>query len=307
MATVQILNSLAMIFIMIIPGLILKKRHIIDEAQTKGMSALIVNVTWPCLVIDAMQVKYTPEIFDKCKYAFLILAVIFAVAFLISLSIVKIRKLERSKSGILAFMLIFGNTGFIGIPVINALYGKTAVFYASIVEMVNDVLMFTFGIMLIQYSAGAKTKMELREFLSPGIFGVLIGFILFVTDTQLPGFLGDTVRIIGSATTPLSMMVIGSQLGELKFKEIISIDISIATIFKLLVIPMISILFIRVILGDNSLLATVIIMDFAMPVAACTAIFSQQYNGDVNFATKGILISTLFCLVTIPIFAIILA
>ena len=142
------------------------------------------SVTWPCLVIDAMQLKFSKEILNDCIYTFFILIIIFVLAFIFSILVVKLCKLEKSKSGILAFMFIFGNTGFIGLPVINALYGKTAAFYASIIEMVNDILIFTVGIMLIQYSAGTKTKMDLKGLLSPGIFGVVVGFTLFMTNTD---------------------------------------------------------------------------------------------------------------------------
>jgi len=307
MGTLEVLNSLVMIFVMIIPGIILKKKHLIDEHQTKGLSAIIVNVTWPCLVINAMQIAYTKEIFDGCKYIFLLLIIIFFIIFVIAAVVVKIFKLQRAQAGILAFMLIFGNTGFIGMPVINALYGKEAVFYASMVEMANDILMFTIGIMLMQMSAGVKTKFEIKEFLSPGIFGVLFGFVLFITSITLPKFLGTSISIIGAATTPLSMFVIGSQLGDIRFKELAGDkNIYMASFVKLLIVPAAAMFVIRVLFGDFSLLATVVIMSFAMPAAACTVIFSQQYNGDVKFAAKGVLLSTLFCLITIPIFAIIL-
>lgn len=71
-----------------------------------------------------MQIAYTKEIFEGCKHVFFFLFLVFIAIFIIAGMVVKIFKLERSKGGILAFMLIFGNTGFVGIPVINALYGK---------------------------------------------------------------------------------------------------------------------------------------------------------------------------------------
>jgi malate permease and related proteins len=303
----QILNSLVMIFIMIIPGIILKKKNIINESQTKGISAVLVNVTWPCMVIDAMQIPYTVEIFNGSKYIFFLLVIIFLIIFIVAATVVKALKLKRAQAGILAFMLIFGNTGFIGLPVMNALYGKEAVFYASMVEMANDILMFTIGIMLIQISAGAKTKFNLKEFFSPGIFGVLIGFALFLSSITLPEFLGKSVSVIGAATTPLSMIVIGSQLGGIRFKELAGdINIYAASFVKLLVVPLIALAIVRFVFGDVSLLAKVVIMSFAMPAAACTVIFSQQYNSDADFAAKGVLVSTLFCLATIPVFAVLL-
>lgn len=307
MGIIEILNSLAMIFIMIIPGFILRKNKMIDEHQTKGLSSVIVNVTWPCLVIDAMQISYSSEIFEGCKYIFFILLIIFIVIFVIAAFVVKAFKIERSQGGILAFMLIFGNTGFIGIPVINALYGKQAVFYASMVEMANDILIFTIGVMLMQISAGLKTKLNFKQFLSPGIFGVLIGFALFLANISLPGFLGKSVSIIGAATTPLSMFVIGSQLGDIKFREITGDrSIYVAGLVKLLIVPALAFFIVRIIFGDVSLLGTVVIMSFAMPAAACTVIFAQQYKGDAKFAAKGVLMTTLFCLITIPVFALLL-
>lgn len=304
MATMEIINSLCMIFIMILPGIIFRKKGLIDANQSKGISSVVVNLTWPCLVISAMQVKFSQEIFRSSLYIFAIVLLIFAIAFALGYILVKILKIKRTQGGIFAFMLVFANTGFIGIPVINALYGKEAVFYASIVEMVNDIMLFTVGIMLIQLSAGAKAKINLKGFLTPGMLGVVFGYVLFLCNIQLPGFLGKSVNIIGAATTPLTMFVIGVQLGGLKLKELLGdVNIYIMSFVKLMIIPGITLLIMQFIFKDTSLLAKVLIMSFAMPVAACTTIFSEQYDADVGFATKGVLLSTMLSLGTISIFA----
>lgn len=307
MAIMEIINSLCMIFIMIIPGIIFRKKELIDTNQSKGISTVVVNLTWPCLVIDAMQVKFSQEIFKRSQYIFVVVLLVFAIAFIVGFLLVKMLKIKREQGGIFAFMLVFANTGFMGIPVINALYGKEAVFYASIIEMVNDIMLFTVGIMLIQLSAGIKTKISFKEFLTPGIIGVIIGYVMFLCNFQLPGFLGHSVNIIGAATTPLTMFVIGVQVGELRFKELLGNGaIYVMSFVKLLIIPIIALLIMRFIFNDSSLLAKVLIISFAMPVAACTTIFSQQYNADVGFATKGVLLSTVVSVATIPIFAMIL-
>ncbi|MBI6874405.1 AEC family transporter [Clostridium aciditolerans] len=307
MTIMEIINSLCMIFIMIIPGIIFRKKELIDTNQSKGISTVVVNLTWPCLVIDAMQVKFSQEIFKRSQYIFVVVLLVFAIAFIVGFLLVKMLKIKREQGGIFAFMLVFANTGFMGIPVINALYGKEAVFYASIIEMVNDIMLFTVGIMLIQLSAGIKTKISFKEFLTPGIIGVIIGYVMFLCNFQLPGFLGHSVNIIGAATTPLTMFVIGVQVGELRFKELLGNGaIYVMSFVKLLIIPIIALLIMRFIFNDSSLLAKVLIISFAMPVAACTTIFSQQYNADVGFATKGVLLSTVVSVATIPIFAMIL-
>ena len=303
----EIINSLAMIFIMIIPGIVLSKKGIINEEHSKGISSIVVNLTWPCLVISAMQIPYSKQTLLDCGYIFIIMFVAFALAFVLSYLIVKFVKFEIEKSYLFTFMLIFGNTGFIGIPVINALYGKNAVFYASIVEMVNNIFLFTIGIILIQLSAGVRAKVNLKGMLTPGMFGVIIGFVLFLFNFELPGFLGDSINIIGAATTPLSMIVIGVQLGHINIKELFGEkSLYLLSFFKLLIIPAAVLLMLRFGFKDVSLLAKVIILEFAMPVAACTTIFSQQYNGDVAFSTKGVMLTTILSIITIPIFAVLL-
>lgn len=288
MAIMEIINSLCMIFIMIIPGIIFRKKGLIDTNQSKGISTVVVNLTWPCLVIDAMQVKFSQEIFKRSQYIFVVVLLVFAIAFIVGFLLVKMLKIKREQGGIFTFMLVFANTGFMGIPVISALYGKEAVFYASIIEMVNDIMLFTVGIMLIQLSAGVKTKISFKEFLTPGMIGIIIGYVMFLCNFQLPGFLGHSVNIIGAATTPLTMFVIGVQVGELRFKELLGNgSIYVMSFVKLLIIPIIALLIMRFIFDDTSLLAKVLIISFAMPVAACTTIFSQQYNADVGLATKG--------------------
>ena len=197
------------------------------------------------------------------------------------------------------------NTGFIGIPVIQALYGDEAIFYAAIVELINDVLIFTVGIMLIQMSAKANLKIEPKQFESPGLIGVIIGLLLFLLNIQLPEVLGGSIEMIGNATTPLTMFCIGFQIGGLKFKEIAG-DMQVYAIcfVKLLIVPVITLLLVKI-WAEIFLLEKVLIIGFAMP-EVLSPIFSQQYKGEAVFATKKRLLSTVFSLITIPIFAIIM-
>lgn len=308
MGTIESITSLAMIFIMIIPGLFLGRRNIITEEQSLGLTAIVTNLTWPCLVIDAMQIPFSWEVLKSCGYITVIMAIIFAISWLLSMLLVKITKMDKRHSYLFTFMIMFANTGFMGIPIINAVYGKDAIFYASIAEMVNDILLFTMGIMLIQMAAGKSLRMEPKELLTPGMVGVIIGFLLFIFNIQLPDIVGEPVYLIGAATTPITMVAIGMQIGRMNVKDVFSSStIYIMSFVKLIVIPALSFLIFFIILKDNSLLAKVVTIDFAMPAAMCSAIFAQQYGADYEFASKGVLISTMLSIATIPLFTIILS
>lgn len=303
----SILSSLIMIFLLIVPGIFFKKRNIITENQNDAFSSLVVNLTWPCLVIDAMQMEFSMQVLKHSIYMLVVALIVFAILILISFPLSKVLRLSRTKQYLTVFMLIFGNTGFLGIPVIKALYGSDAVFYAAILEMINDILMFTIGIILIQISTGAELKVSPKQLLSPGLAGVAIGLILFLLNLQLPQLLAGSIEMIGAATTPLTMFVIGYQLGGLKMKEIVGEwQVYVISLAKLLLVPTITLLLVKFWAGDFSLLEKVLIISFAMPVASATAIFSQQYKGETAFATKTVLLSTVLSIVTIPVFAIIM-
>ena len=304
----EILSSIIMIFLLIIPGIFFRKKNLISVEQSNGISTFVVNLTWPCMVIDAMQIEFSMDILKDSGYMLAIAVVIFAAVIAAAFPLAKLMRMSDRKKYIMTFMLLFGNTGFIGLPVIKALYGSDALFFAGILEMINDVLIFTVGIVLIQLSAGAKLKLDPKQFLSPGLIGVLIGLVLFLANIQLPEILGGSIEILGNATTPLTMFLIGHQIGGFKIKEIVGDWHVYALCFlKLLVVPVLVLLALKFFVGDFTLLEKVLVLSFAMPVASVSSIFSQQYKGETAFATKSVLLSTIFSIATIPVFAIILA
>lgn len=303
----SILSSLIMIFLLILPGFFFKKRKILTDHQNEAVSSIVVNVTWPCLVIDAMQMDFSIQTLRDCGYILIIALIIFAVIAAFSIPLSKLLKLSKTKEYIAIFMFMFGNTGFIGIPVIKALYGTDAVFFAAAIELINDILLFTIGMVLIQMSAGARLKVGFRQFLNPGLIGVIIGMVLFLLDIRLPELLGGSIEMIGAATTPLTMFVIGFQLGGLKLKEVTGDwKIYVICFVKLLIVPAVGLLTVSLWADAFTMLEKVLIISFAMPVGSAAALFSQQYKGEIAFATKTVLLSTVFSLITIPVCAIIM-
>ena len=255
MVAISIINSLAMIFIMILPGYIFRKRSIISVNQIGAVNSIVVNLTWPCLVIDAMQIKFSADTLKDAGYIVIVCFIAFAVIAVLGIPIVKHLKLNKSKQYLVLFMFLQGNTGFIGIPVIKALYGMNALFYAAIVEFAHDIFLFTIGVLLIQMSAGVSLKIRPLDLLSPGLVGVIIGIVLFIMDFKLPDVLGGSIEMIGNATTPLTMFSIGFQLGNIRLKEFFKEWQVYAVLFvKLMIVPAITIIILMILSEEIALL-----------------------------------------------------
>ncbi|MBQ0079759.1 MAG: AEC family transporter [Eubacterium sp.] len=305
MATTQIIMSLIKLFLMIIPGYLLGRYNVMDETQSKGISTIIVNVTWPCLIVISLQREFSAQLCINMGILAAVMVSAVVIAFVIARILCKGMKLDKAKTYLVTFMLIFGNTGFMGIPVCTVLYGSEGTFYAALIDAVQDIFIFTVGILLIEKSTGKHIGISIKHFLTPGFASVIIGVGLFVARITLPDIVATPMETMGSATGPLAMMVVGFQLGKLNLKDLISDKrLYVMSFVRLLIMPLIFLGVVMLVFPEMNLLAKVIIVEMATPVAACTTIYSQQYDGDVAFATKGVMLSTVLSIVTLSAFAV---
>lgn len=306
MATTQIIISLIKLFLMIIPGFILSKACIIDEHQSKGISSVIINLTWPCLILMSLQREFSKELCINMGILAIVMVADILVAFLFAKTISKGLKLERSLTYLMTFMLMFGNTGFMGIPVCNALYGGEGTFYAALIDCVQDVFIFTAGLIMIEKSTGKHIGLSIRHFLTPGFASIVIGLGLFIGRITLPGVIAGPMETIGAATSPLAMLVVGYQLGQVSFREMFSdVRIYILSAAKLIVLPLLFMFLLMLVFPEMSILTKALIVEMATPIAAVSTIYTQQYDGNVEFATKSVMLSTLLSIVTLSVFAVI--
>ncbi len=309
MGTTDVIIALVKIFIMVLPGYILVKLGILKKQHTEGISNLITNVTYPCLVISAMQMEFSWTVLNNCKYVVLIFITLILISMAISKLLTTLIKLPSTQRGIMAFMMVFGNTGFIGLSVLNGLFGQEAVFYGALCDSSFDLLMFSIGVTLIRQSAAGDDNLgaleTMKGIINPCFIGVMIGLALYVCHIDLPDIIGAPVQSIGSATIPLAMAVVGSHLARIKIMDMFRNKTSyVVCLLKLLVAPAVALCLVKLIIGGSTLFGTVIVMQAAMPCAMLAVILSERYKADVEFATKGVMLTNVMCLITIPIVAI---
>lgn len=306
MATTEIIISLVKLFLMIIPGYLLGKSKVMSEEQSKGLSTVIVNVTWPCLIVISLQRQFSKELCINMGILAAAMVCAIIIAFILSRVLSRFLKLDKSKTYLMIFMLLFGNTGFMGIPVCTVLYGSEGTFYAALVDAVQDVFIFTVGILLIERSTGKHIGLSIKHFLTPGVASIVIGLGLFIAGITLPEIISVPMDTVGAATSPLAMIVVGFQLGQLNLKELVSDkSLYIMSSVRLIIIPLIFLVGVIFIFPEMNVLCKVLVVEMATPVAACATIYAQQYGGDVGFATKGVMQSTVLSIITLSAFAVI--
>jgi len=186
-----------------------------------------------------------------------------------------------------------------GFPILESLFGKLGILYGSIYVCTSNLFLWTFGEML--FSGSYDMKAIKNALLNPGIISIGVGILLFLSPVKLPFFIKKSIDMVGSLTTPLAMIIIGSMLAEIRLKEIFSgTYVYYGTIVRLLVFPMIILIILKT-LGIHGIVLGTCCIVTAMPAAANVVMFAEKYNGDSVLASKIVVLSTAMSIITIPI------
>ena len=291
-----VFQTMLKLFLLLVLGFVLFKCHIFDEYTNKKISALIVNVASPMLIISSIA---GVEGNDKSIVFLMIGAgILMYIGFIILGKIInRIFPFPKKDWPVYECMVVFANTGFMGYPVLLDVFGQEAVFYASLIHMAFNFFVYTYAILCLTKSDDSEFKLNFKQLLTPGIVLIFIGILIYLFDMQLPSVLMDTINSIGSLTAPLSMMMIGSSLAVYPIKDSFTDWRSYVFAFvRLIIVPFMTMIVCRL-LHINPYYANITIITNAMPVV----MLATQYNANVKIVTKNIVVSTLLSVITIPI------
>ena len=291
------------LFLLMAVGFAAGKARILDAVGNKGLSRLLVNFILPSLIIESMQRPFSSQLRDT---AFVMLGVSFmsyAIAFPLAWILQRLIGAKGAEKGPHAFGAIFSNCAFMGFPVVEAILGKDAIFFASVANIPFQFLAFSVGPYILAKTAGSTAKLSLWSFITPAAVASVIGFALFCAGMTLPTPLGKAMTLLGDTTTPMSMILIGSIISRMNLRMAVGrVRLYATSLFRLVFFPAVLFLLLRM-LGIKGLLLALPVILAAMPVAANSAILAEAYGGDAETASSLVLVSTLLSLLTIPVLA----
>lgn len=294
-----IINQVFVLFLLIVSGFVIKKLKVVSDNINKEISSLVINVALPAFIITSMNQSFTPEILKNSMMLLLISACVYIFAILFAKVYVKLNGYSDSRRDIYEYIIIFANVGYMGYPVVSVALGEIGVFYAAVYNLSFNFLVWTYGVHLITRSSDDE-KIK-KSIFNPGFVALIIGFSLFLLSLNLPEAIYRTLKMIGSTTTPLSMMFIGFILADVNLKELYTDKGPFALSFvRLLLLPVIVLMVLKLLDFEGYMISIPVLLT-AMPAAANTSILASRYGGDVKLASKATFLSTLLSILTIPI------
>ena len=319
-----VIQQMIMIFILIGVGMLLFRKKILNESSSKQLSGLIVNVTNPALLICSAfsdGPKVSPAELGRALLLFLLIyALLIAAAFLIP----RLLRVPDECHYSYQLLTIFGNVGFIGIPLASAVLGPESLIFVSIYNLIFNVLIYTFGISLLRKAAarqaaagGAEASAQdagvpentplWKKLINAGTVSAAATILFYVGDFPMPSIVPSTLNYMGQSTTLLSMLVLGISVAQMKPKDIFSHPKLYAfVLLRQVLIPIGFVLLIRPFIHDTLLVGTLTLM-LAVPAGNLPLMLSKQFHADGETISQGIILSTLLSLITLPIVSLALA
>ena len=292
-----LISQVVVLFLVLVFGFIARKNNVITGDMTEKLSDIILRLTLPLLIITSYNFDFSTEMLRNAGLAFIISLGIHLSSMVIS-SFVYRRYPHRVKSA-LQYVTVFSNCGFMGFPVLQSIYGSIGVFYGSMYNIPFSVLTPLYGILVF---SGKSDREGIKKILvHPVILSVAVGMALFLFRLKLPAPLYNAASMVGSMTSPLSMLIVGALLANLPFKEMFrGFPVYLGSFVRLIAMPLLFYLILKPFSIPADILNISVILT-AMPAAVNTVIFAEKYGGDSELASRIVGISTVLSVMTIPL------
>lgn len=367
------LQQMIVMFLMMAVGYLCYRRQILTEEVSRKVSAIVVNVANPCMILSS---ALTDQQMQGKELVQTLAIVVMMYAFLLVMAqlLPRILCIQKESRGAYAAMTVFANIGFMGFPVLAAMYGNGALLYGAVFQIPFNILIYTYGVAVLTRKPGACAKAEpdakaesdvnaevdvkaepdvkaeldvnaesngktgkrqdtqgitaavngksenkqsnneqqgklqgtvelVKKIFNIGVIACIAAMLLYFLQAPVPSFLQAFITNLGNLTAPLSMMIIGASLAQMPLKELfLDKKLLLFSLVKLLLLPAVWMIMVNRV-AEQEILRGVCLVMMATPAGSMTAMLAQQYGGDYETASRGVALTTVLSVITMPLLA----
>lgn len=294
MATVFIvLRQIVIMFLYMAIGGLLFQKGLITKEGSKSLANLLLYVVLPCVVVKSFCVARTPERTSGLLVSFLAALGILLLAMAVSHLLFK-------KNPIDDFGAAFSNAGFMGFPLVAAVQGSEAIFYAAGFVALLNALQWTYGQSLISGDPGYRSPKAILK--NPLVLSLLLGILIFCFEIPVPAIASDLLAALSALNAPLAMVILGVYLAQTDAKTLFNDPhLYVVAAARLVLIPLLTILVLKLLPAEYAAIATTLVIVAAAPIGSNVAVYAQKLGKDYAYAVRGVCLSTLLSAITMPL------
>lgn len=294
MATVFIvLRQIVIMFVYMAIGGLLFQKGLITKEGSKSLANLLLYAVLPCVVVKSFCVARTPERMNGLLVSFLAALGILLLAMAVSHLLFK-------KNPIDDFGAAFSNAGFMGFPLVAAVQGSEAIFYAAGFVALLNALQWTYGQSLISGDLSYRSPKAILK--NPLVLSLLLGILIFCFELPVPAIASDLLAALAALNAPLAMVILGVYLAQTDPKTLFNDPhLYVVAAARLVLIPLLTVLVLKLLPAQYAAIATTLVIVAAAPIGSNVAVYAQKLGKDYAYAVRGVCLSTLLSAITMPL------
>ena len=316
----KLIYNVALLFIMMLPGFIMKKCKLCDDRFGKGLSNLVLYIAQPALTFIAYLRPYDHKIMINALYVFgfsVVLHALFALAAMLCF-----KKAPDGMKRMLRFATIFSNVAFMGIPLISAVLEDSypgATVYALLYSVTFNIFLWSLGAWICtngkdvnkntvdDYTDHKNTVSIIPALIHPTTIASAIGLIFFIFPIEgyVPDLANEAFDMLRGLVAPLSMVVIGLRLADMSFKGMgKDKDMYVFIALRHIILPLLTLGLVKLvglIIPLDPAVEMVVVILAAAPAATSATMFAEKFDCDAVYVSRLVTVSTLVSIVTIPL------
>lgn len=297
---IVLIEKMALLVMLLALGYLCARLKLVGPEFNKGLSKLVINVFLAGMILSSVINKKLEMTGGDVAFGLLMMTLSMLICVGIGWLSPTLLRIKDGDKGMYRILAAFMNNGFMGFPLVAAVYGENTVFFASLSNIPFNLLLYTVGVMLLQ-KGDKNTKFSIKSVINVPIVATLIAVVIFIFEIPMPKLVDDVADTLSAATVPLSMMCVGLSLGSVSLKEaLMQPRLYGISLVRLLICPLAVWLVLRIFITNPVILGTIVILS-ACPSAIICTILGIQYGRDGVESSEAIFISTMLSMITIPL------
>ena len=295
-----LMREIVQLFIILLMGYIIVRAKLLRPEDSRGLSVVMVYLLTPCVIINAFQVEYTPQVMAGLIFSF----AISIAAHILFLLLTRLLAGPLHLDVIERTAVIYTNAGILVIPLVNALLGPEYVIYSCAFIVVQQVLIWTHCRSLLCGTRGMEWR---KLFLNVNIIAIVAGCALFLLRVPLPALINDTLGTLGDMFGPLGMLLAGMVIADTPLRRLFTTPRNyLPVLLRLLAFPLVTVLLLRAAgaagwIADGKNILMIVYLACITPACATVTSLAQLYDRNAAYSSALYVLTTLLSIVTMPV------
>ena len=295
-----LMREIVQLFIILLMGYIIVRAKLLRPEDSRSLSVVMVYLLTPCVIINAFQVEYTPQVMAGLIFSF----AISIAAHILFLLLTRLLAGPLHLDVIERTAVIYTNAGILVIPLVNALLGPEYVIYSCAFIVVQQVLIWTHCRSLLCGTRGMEWR---KLFLNVNIIAIVAGCALFLLRVPLPALINDTLGTLGDMFGPLGMLLAGMVIADTPLRRLFTTPRNyLPVLLRLLAFPLVTVLLLRAAgaagwIADGKNILMIVYLACITPACATVTSLAQLYDRNAAYSSALYVLTTLLSIVTMPV------